>query len=50
MLDVIHAGGGKTKWRTPEDVFSWWMEEETIEGQISLSDMEEWIAVNEGRI
>ena len=47
MLDVIHAGGGKTKWKTAEDVFSWWMEEETIEGQISLFDIPEWIAVNE---
>ena len=42
MLDVIHAGGGKTKWKTAEDVFSWWMEEETIEGQMSLFDMPEW--------
>jgi len=43
MLDVIHAGGGKTKWKTAEDVFSWWMEEETIEGQISLFDRIEWL-------
>ena len=42
MLDVIHAGGGKTKWKTAEAVFSWWMEEENIEGQMSLFDMPEW--------
>ena len=42
MLDAIHAGGGKTKWKTAEDVFSWWMEEETIEGQMCLIDMPEW--------
>lgn len=39
----IHAGGGKTKWKTAEDVYSWWMEEE----QISLFDMPEWKNVNE---
>ena len=47
MLDVIHAGGGKTKWKTAEDVFSWWMEEETIKGQMSLFDITEWKNVNE---
>ena len=43
MLDAIHAGGGKTKWKTAEDVFSWWMEEKTIEGQMSLFDRTEWL-------
>lgn len=38
ILDAIHAGGGKTA-----AVFSWWMEEETIEGQISLFDRIEWL-------
>ena len=47
MLDVIHAGGGKTKWKMAEDVFSWWMEEETIKGQMSLFDITEWKNVNE---
>ena len=46
MLDVIHAGGGKTKWKTAEDVFSWWMEEEIIKGQMSLFDMPEWLGNN----
>ena len=43
MLSAIYAGGGKTKWRTAEDVFSWWMEDKTIEGQIRLFNMPEWI-------
>lgn len=42
MLEVIHSDGIVTKWKTAEDVFSWWMEEETIEGQIHLFDMEGW--------
>ena len=46
MLEAIHAGGGKTKWKTAGDVFSWWMEENTIEGQISLFDLPEWQAKN----
>ena len=46
MLDAIHAGGGKTKWKTAEDVFSWWMEAEIIEGQMSLFDMPEWTNEN----
>mgnify|MGYP000197629797 FL=1 len=50
MLEAIHAGGGKTKWNTAGDVFSWWMEDQNVEGQISLSDITEWIVVNEGKI
>ena len=46
MLEAIHAGGGKTKWKTAGDVFSWWMEENTIEGQISLFDLPEWQGKN----
>ena len=48
MLDVIQAGGGGTKWRTAEDVFSWWMEEQNVEGQMSLFDREEWLGGNLG--
>lgn len=47
MLEVIHASGVKTKWKTPSDVFSWWMEEDTIEGQISLFGLPEWQGKNE---
>ena len=42
MLETIHASGVKTKWKTAGDVFSWWMEEDIIEGQISLFDLSEW--------
>ena len=47
MLEAIHASGVKTKWKTAGDVFSWWMEEETIKGQMSLFDITEWKNVNE---
>lgn len=36
MLDVIHAKGKPTKWKTEEDVFCWWMEDQNIEGQMNL--------------
>lgn len=49
-LDTIHAGGGKTNWKTAEDMFSWWMEEEMEEGEISLFDMPEWVEENENGI
>ena len=42
MLQVIHTEGITTKWKSAEDVFSWWMEEKQIEGQLSLSDLEGW--------
>ena len=47
MLDVIQECGGKTKWRTAEEVFSWWMEDFQVEGQMSLTDFEEWRSGNE---
>lgn len=47
MLDVIHAEGISTKWKTAGDVFSWWMEDEQIEGQMSLDDLEDWKHGNE---
>lgn len=43
MLDVIHAEGIATKWRTAEDVFLWWMEDGQIEGQMSLADFDGWL-------
>ena len=46
MLDVIHAGGIPTKWKTAGDVFSWWMEDEQIEGQMSLADLDGWMQEN----
>lgn len=47
MLEVIYEGGGKTRWRTAEDVFAWWMEDFQVEGQMSLTDFEEWRSGNE---
>ena len=47
MLEVIHRDGGRTKWRTAEDVFFWWMEDFQVEGQMSLTDFEEWRSGNE---
>ena len=41
------AGGGKTKVEDGGGCFSWWMEEETIKGQMSLFDITEWKNVNE---
>ena len=42
MLEAIHRDGGRTKWKTEEDVFAWWMEDFQVEGQMSLEDFEEW--------
>lgn len=50
MLEAIRAGGRKTKWKTAGDVFVWWMENQNVEGQMSLSDITEWIGVNKGKI
>lgn len=41
MLDAIRASGKKTKWKTAEDVFLWWMEDDNIPGQMSLDDFTE---------
>ena len=46
MIEVIHEEGRITKWQTGEDVFEWWMEEETLKGQIQLSDLETWREAN----
>lgn len=36
MLDAIHAAGKETKWKTGEDVFLWWMQDDNVEGQMNL--------------
>lgn len=46
MLDEIHIRGIETKWKSAQEVFSWWMEEDVIEGQIKLEDLAEWKAEN----
>ena len=38
MLEAIHAEGKPTKWKSGYDVFLWWMEDQNVEGQISLED------------
>lgn len=38
MLEAIQSNGGKTEWKTGYDVFDWWMEDQNIEGQMSLED------------
>ena len=48
MLEVVWAEGGRTKWRDAGEVFSWWMEEKKIEGQMELKDLEEWRLENGG--
>lgn len=47
MLEVYRANQVPTKWKTAEDVFSWWMEEDGVEGQMSLMDFEDWRNENE---
>ena len=38
----IQAKKIPTKWKSAEDIFYWWMEDNNTEGQISLMDLEEW--------
>lgn len=40
MLDALKAYRGEEniKWKSAEDVFSWWMEENNMDGQMTLDD------------
>lgn len=38
MLEVRKARGKDTRWKTGEEVFLWWMEDENIPGQMTLDD------------
>lgn len=38
MLDAIKAAEKPTKWKSAEDVFLWWMEDDNIEGQMNIED------------
>ena len=38
MLDAIHAAGKPTKWKSGKDVFYWWMEDDNVDGQMSIED------------
>lgn len=46
MLERIHEEGIETKWKNEMDVFEWWMEDETIKGQVELFDLPDWKAEN----
>ena len=39
MLEAIHAEEKPTKWKSGYDVFLWWMEDQNVEGQISLEEL-----------
>lgn len=41
MLEVINTAGKKARWRTGEEVFHWWMEDENVEGQMDFEDFPE---------
>ncbi len=36
MLEVRKAAGLKTEWKTGEEVFLWWIEDDNVEGQLSF--------------
>lgn len=38
MLQVLKEKGAKTTWKSGYDVFLWWMEDENIEGQMTIDD------------
>lgn len=41
MLDVRKAKGLPCDWKTGMDVFRWWMQDENINGQLSMDDLME---------
>lgn len=42
MLDVRKEKGLETQWKTGEDVFKWWMNDDNLVGQMELSDFIEY--------
>ena len=42
MLDARKEKGLETKWKTGEDVFRWWMNDDNLDGQMELSDFIEY--------
>ncbi len=42
MIDVRKEKGLETKWKTGEDVFRWWMNDDNLDGQMELSDFIEY--------
>ena len=46
MLEVRKSRGKDTQWKTGEEVFLWWMEDDNIEGQLSFDYENERISEN----
>lgn len=46
MLEVRKAKGKDTQWKTGEEVFLWWIEDDNIEGQLSFDYENETISEN----
>lgn len=48
MLEVRKQRGMETKWKSGEEVFLWWMEDENLSGQLSFDfDGSDLIGFNE---
>lgn len=47
MLENLKQERSSVRWRNGIEVFDWWMEDDTLEGQIALSDLESWRDSNE---
>lgn len=41
MLEVRKTKGKECRWKSGQDVFLWWMEDENVEGQMSFEDFPE---------
>ena len=41
-LDARKEKGLETQWKTGEDVFRWWMDDDNLDGQMKLSDFIEY--------
>jgi hypothetical protein len=39
----MRASGGNPKWKTGEEVFRWWMEDDNVAGQMSFEDFPEML-------
>ena len=43
MLDKMRASGKNPRWKTGEEVFLWWMEDDNVSGQMSFDDFPEML-------
>lgn len=39
MLEVLKARGANIRWKSAQDVFDWWMQDDNVPGQMSFDDM-----------